>query len=177
MEDASAWSKSIPLGFGSLTRPSNRLLMRMKKKVFDSDSSRKTDSNLQLSSKHGAININFTVPPGTNTPQLDRRSSSLLNPATPTSGRPRMPSTSPAMSDADPTAARNGFFNALYAKYPSEKEKFADAKGKLDEEEYDLKTIHKVFKDDSKWESIFVKKGVGHQIRNRIKRFQNGELA
>jgi len=51
-----------------------------------------------------------------------------------------MPSTSSALSDVDPTAARNGFFDALYAKYPSEKEKFADAKGKLDAGKYSADT-------------------------------------
>ena len=175
MEEASAWAKSIPQ-FASLTRPTDRLLKRIKKKAFDTNS--RNDSNVQLSSKHGAININFTVPPGAATPHLDRRTS-FLNPATPTSHttRPRMPSTSLALSDVDPNAARNRFFDALYAKYPSEKEKFADAKAKLDAEEYNLKTIHRVFHDPAEWDSLSVKKGLGHQIRDKIKPFQNGELA
>ena len=113
-------------------------------------SRRKRSKRIQGRIKLATININidFTMPPGANTPYLDQRFS-ISSPATPTSDakRPRMPSMSPVISDTDASAARDRYFNILYNKYTADNEKSVNAEEKLDAEDLDLKTIRKF--DDS----------------------------
>ena len=174
---ASTWAKSTgPPHYSSVDRPSERVIKRLK----NQNSKRTTDSHVpSLNSKNSNINISFTMPPGSTTPYLNSAFSGAGSPqATPTATgikQRRTPATSPAMSDKDAPAARTGFFNALYTKYPADKEKLISAKAKAEEQDLDLKTMHGL--SEEAWDARAVTWGIGDKIRRNVKRFQDGRLA
>jgi len=171
--DASRWAKAIP-EYESLEHPSDRLRAQLIRKVAKGkDSANKVQST---SSGHGSTVNNFTftmpnpgqymLPTGLHTGMLpspnERRRSY------------RMPSTSPARSEADWRAETECYFEYLIKKFPGDQEKFLAAKQILLANDVDLKAYKHLDRDMlEKWDISW---GIAEKIRRDIKVFQMEDI-
>ena len=172
--DASRWAKTVP-EYASVKRPSDRLRAQLIRK----SASKGRDSNKvqTTSSGHGSTvnHFNFSMP--TPAQYMDRHVSTPQSRENTPNGRHfshRIPSTSPARSEADWRAETERYFEFLINKFPGDREKLLAAKQMLLANDINLKSYKEIDRETlEKWDITW---GIAKKICCDVKVFQMKDI-
>jgi len=167
--DASRWIKTIP-EHASLERPSDRLRAQLIRKA--ASKGRNSNVHTTSSSNGGTVNnFNITLPtPG---PYGARHAGPFQSPPNRRYSA-RMPSSSPARSEADWHAETERYFEFLINKFPEDRERLLAAKQTLLSNDVDLKSYKDIELETlEKWDITW---GIAKKICRDVKVFQMDDI-